>query len=298
MTSKEKRQSKLKSFKHLSRDRQIDYMRSWFSERYEDPAQRTPYDSGEGGYNYIYGGPFDTEEILRDNFEEDAKPGVIDELVEELNYYCTDWTHTPSQDDYDFLSEFDEFAKDFEISFRLKNSLKSVSKLIAHSKDFDQQEQKFSNMMNFSFCITLLEAYLSEVFTRAVFSSQKMKTQFLKKDPILGPSKFPLGDIFERFNNIDTFIKMHISQISFHNLSQIKAMFKSVLEIDVGKIDALISYVDKRHDFVHRGGKTKDGKTVETNLKEIGQLIKSIEKFVVNIDTKLTEKGFLKDIPK
>lgn len=298
MTSEQKRHSKPKSFKRLNRDQQIDYMRNWFSERYEDPAQRTPYDSGEGGYIYIYGGPFDTEDILRNNFEEDAKPGVIDELVDELNYYCTDWTHAPSQDDYDFLSEFDQFAKDFEISFRLKNSLKSVSKLVAHSKDFDQQERKFSNMMNFNFCITLLEAYLSEVFTRAVFSSQKTKTQFLKKDLNLGPSKILIGDIFETLDNIDNKIKMQISKTSFHNLSQMKSMFEAILEIDIGDIAGLIKYVEKRHDFVHRGGKTTEGKTVETNEKEIGQLIKRIEKFVVNIDTKLTEKGFLKDIPR
>ena len=36
-------------FRALPQDQQIELMVEWFGERYEDPAQRMPYNSREGG---------------------------------------------------------------------------------------------------------------------------------------------------------------------------------------------------------------------------------------------------------
>lgn len=48
----------LSDFKKMSREEQIETMRAWFLESYEDPVERTPYESREGGYIYIWGGPY------------------------------------------------------------------------------------------------------------------------------------------------------------------------------------------------------------------------------------------------
>jgi len=37
----------------LGRDTQIDVMVTWFGQHYEDPAERTPYESAEGGYSLL-----------------------------------------------------------------------------------------------------------------------------------------------------------------------------------------------------------------------------------------------------
>ena len=71
----------LNLLKKLSKDEQIDMMRTWFSERFEDPAQRTPYESREGGYIWIHGGPFEADDVLRNEFDGFAKSEAIDELV-------------------------------------------------------------------------------------------------------------------------------------------------------------------------------------------------------------------------
>ena len=39
-------------------EEQKNIMRNWFLESFEDPVRRTPYESAEGGYIYILGGPF------------------------------------------------------------------------------------------------------------------------------------------------------------------------------------------------------------------------------------------------
>lgn len=78
----------------------IDEIRTWFFENYEDPAIRTPYESAEGGYQYIWGGPYTTAEVL-----EDAYPNIDDELrkraTEEIESEGNDtWVPIPSDDEY------------------------------------------------------------------------------------------------------------------------------------------------------------------------------------------------------
>lgn len=37
----------------------VAQMVSWFQERYKDPANGVPFNSAEGGYQYVHGGPYD-----------------------------------------------------------------------------------------------------------------------------------------------------------------------------------------------------------------------------------------------
>jgi hypothetical protein len=54
--------------KRAGRERQKEYMHHWFHRNFEDPVQETPYNSQEGGYLYIWGGPYDAREQLYDEF--------------------------------------------------------------------------------------------------------------------------------------------------------------------------------------------------------------------------------------
>ena len=52
----------------LGADTQKEVVTTWFHRNFEDPAQSTPHDSSEGGYQFIRGGPYDVEEVLWDEF--------------------------------------------------------------------------------------------------------------------------------------------------------------------------------------------------------------------------------------
>jgi len=54
--------------KNVDSEVQKDVMRHWFISNYENPAERTPYESKEGGYIYIWGGPYDAGEVLGELF--------------------------------------------------------------------------------------------------------------------------------------------------------------------------------------------------------------------------------------
>src|SRR5262245_31613642 len=51
-----------------ARDQRIDEMVEWFHSNYEDPANHMPYESAEGGYQWIWGGPYDASDVLQDEF--------------------------------------------------------------------------------------------------------------------------------------------------------------------------------------------------------------------------------------
>lgn len=83
----------LSDFEDMSREEQIETMRSWFLENYEDPVERTPYESSEGGYIYIWGGPYDAHEELS-VFGGYVPDDVIEELAHDLSMDCPEWTST------------------------------------------------------------------------------------------------------------------------------------------------------------------------------------------------------------
>lgn len=93
------------------REASIEEMVGWFFENYEDPAHNTPHSSSDGGYQYIYGGPYDAREVLGDNF-----PSVpeewINEAVDRIQKDGTyDWAPVNRGDEYaepDDESDFNE----------------------------------------------------------------------------------------------------------------------------------------------------------------------------------------------
>lgn len=86
----------------------VDEAVSWFLGRYEDPAMRTGYNSGEGGYLWDHGGPFDAREEIQDAF--DLPDDLLAAAVREVEAGGTHewaagdwWDRERSSDDYDDL---------------------------------------------------------------------------------------------------------------------------------------------------------------------------------------------------
>ena len=75
------------------RDTQLETMRAWFEERYEDPVHSLPYEGREGGYQWIDGGPFDAEEELGGTFGGVVPDDVIEELARELDAESPQWVY-------------------------------------------------------------------------------------------------------------------------------------------------------------------------------------------------------------
>ncbi|MDD9990834.1 MAG: hypothetical protein OXP75_03455, partial [Rhodospirillales bacterium] len=87
------------------RQARIDTLVEWFFERFEDPAHRLPYETAEGGFQWIYGGPFDAREQLEENFPDEAGH-VIDAAVDRIESDgLTEWAPVSKPEDYGDLED-------------------------------------------------------------------------------------------------------------------------------------------------------------------------------------------------
>ncbi|MFV0335078.1 MAG: hypothetical protein ACK5JR_13535 [Tropicimonas sp.] len=86
--------------KRLGRDKQAEYMVHWFNGLFWDPANDTPYNSREGGYQYIWGGPYNANDELREEFEGVASEEAIEAAIEEVESDgIYDWAPTSAHPD-------------------------------------------------------------------------------------------------------------------------------------------------------------------------------------------------------
>ncbi len=90
------------AFRKMSNARKREVMIDWFHANYEDPAERTPYETAEGGYQWIWGGPYDAEEEVRETFEGIAPETLIVEVIADIQAHgMYEWAPTPRRSDYD-----------------------------------------------------------------------------------------------------------------------------------------------------------------------------------------------------
>lgn len=66
----------------MSEEEQIEALVEWFHWNFEDPAEMTPYETREGGYIYIWGGPYNASDALGEQFEEIVGYDVVQAATE------------------------------------------------------------------------------------------------------------------------------------------------------------------------------------------------------------------------
>lgn len=86
--------------RRMPRDEQLRYMTYWFREYFEDPANQTPYSSDAGGYQYIWGGPYDANDQIGSEFGGFVTDDVIEDAVREVERDAVDWAPSNRHPDY------------------------------------------------------------------------------------------------------------------------------------------------------------------------------------------------------
>jgi hypothetical protein len=80
----EYRQQQAKEEEAENRAPAIESMVAWFEEQFEDPQNEMPYDSEDGEYVYVFGGPFDASDVLGDQFGSEYEQAWIEAAVEQV----------------------------------------------------------------------------------------------------------------------------------------------------------------------------------------------------------------------
>ncbi|MGE3335225.1 MAG: HEPN-associated N-terminal domain-containing protein [Rhodospirillaceae bacterium] len=92
------------NLRRMARDEAIRTIREWFLENFEDPAESTPYESAEGGYQYIWGGPYETRDIIENIFADSASDDLVTDAIAHLERISSIWVpnsnrQQPPEDD-------------------------------------------------------------------------------------------------------------------------------------------------------------------------------------------------------
>lgn len=120
--------------KRLGRAKQLEYVLYWFWRNFEDPVHQTPHDSADGGYQYIWGGPYDAQEQLWDEFGDIVSEERLEEAVAEVERDGTvDWAPGPKHPDHqrgaeewdaeeypDIVPDLDEIVRGIEAGTQVR----------------------------------------------------------------------------------------------------------------------------------------------------------------------------------
>lgn len=269
------------------RDTQIAVMRTWFRQNFEDPAERTPFESREGGYIWIWGGPYAAAEELGTEFGGLIDDDVIDDLASELTAICWHWAPTERPGDYDeFL--VDDIAQITEFYDNFSSGILDIEALLK-TEVYGPVESCFCRLL-FVNVITAMETYLSDAFINSVIPDEVLMRRFVENSPEFKSEKVTLAEVFKAAEKIEQKVKAHLADAVWHNLGRVKPMYRDVLGVafpqDVG---SLFRAVLKRHDIVHRNGRSKSGEEILITREDVRRLVEEVEQFVQAVDQELSE---------
>jgi len=260
-------------------------MRQWFFENYEDPVENTPYESAEGGYIYIWGGPYDASEELQAEFSSIVPYEVIEELAEELSSESWEWTGIPEYEAPDGYY-VDAIQSNVDSEKTAKDGLAKIQSLLT-IKILSEHELHMFRLLYVN-VITCLEAYLFDTFLNKVMSDEDKKRRFIETSPEeFANKKLKVSEIYKRFENLDEELRKYLFSVLWHDLGRVKRLYESVFQIKFPDISTLAKAVRNRHDIVHRNGKTKEGNEVIVNKENVEDLIGEVEAFIDGVEEQI-----------
>lgn len=270
----------------------------WFTARYCDPAEETPYNGREGGYLFIHGGPFSPDEELRERFEGLVSDDILEEAIKELEDIAGDeWA--PIEHNYIDEDYFDPY---YEREITNKNEPKmlytsrtdEVLSLINNQKNSTHQQMIYQ--MAYGMLISCTEALISDTVIYWAKSDEKTLFRLASKECTERNYKLSevLNDI-EKFK--ESFINHLTSNVVWHRLDKLKPTIEHGLEIKMPEIGFFLGAIQTRHDIVHRAGKTKAGKNITLTKDELKKLKNSLDVFVGEFTASI-EKSYTKKVNK
>jgi hypothetical protein len=264
---------------------QQEAMQRWFETRYWDPANDTPYNSEEGGYLFIHGGPYAAEDELYGRFGDLLSDEVIRAVVDDIESDgIEEWAPIHTEPDYD--SEFEYQGTVRGDSFLLFERRVEDVEALANASVSTELEPLLHNML-YSSLIAALEAYLSDTMSYWVKAEEKVFRKFVSSCEEFKQRKFSLSQIFDRMDTLKDDVEKYLQQLVWHRLDKVVPLMIDSLGATIPDFGPLMKHILVRHDIVHRGGKTKDGAPVVIGHSGVQELRVTVTTFVNAIERSL-----------
>lgn len=233
-------------------------------------------DESEDGLIYNY----------RIEFSEDSPKEILEKisrLEDGRRVYLESWE---LDSEYDYDEQFDAITQNKEFVKKYKDEIANLE-VLTHLKMPDEVLKAVLNRQMFIGIIGTMETFLADVFINLTFDNEEYFRNFIETHPEFRKRKFELKEIYEQYDKLKETAKKVMLDTIYHNLPTVREMYRDTFGIEFPKIKDAYEYVLKRHDLVHRNGKTKEGETVVTDEKAIDELIKTINELVYGVAAEL-----------
>ena len=279
--------------KNATEEEQMEAMRRWFYARYEDPAHSTPYNGREGGFQFIWGGPYDPDEEIQERFSGVVPYEVMRSLIEDLWQEGSDQWAPVHPDDLDYDEDYDEeFVsrvddRDEPVRY-LRSRISQIEAVLA--SDANVRKSDLVLQMAHGSIIAALEAFLADTMTYWLKAEKKVLRDFVSRNKDFKKRSLTLNEVFDRFEQLESEVGVYLQDQMWHRLDKIKPMLIASLGIAVPEIGDLMKAVLVRHDIVHRAGRTRDGKLVTVTFGDVKQLQDQVLNFANEIAEDIARK--------
>lgn len=196
----------------------------------------------------------------------------------------------------DHIADFIEKINDDNTAYDVyKCSINQIKELLQMEIN-DPDLQEYFHRMIYANVITSMEAYLSKTFISIVLNDDTMFWRFVNRFD-WGKEKVYIEDIKSVYDNMTMKVQTKLTEVLYHNLPKVRAMYQKILEIDILQKDEDLTFlsqsVDVRHDLVHRNGrKTGHFEADEFHnitIDMINTLIDHVDRLIDEIEKQINE---------
>lgn len=270
---------------------QIAAMQRWFLDRYEDPANETPWDGEDKTYVFVWGGPYDPNDEIQNRFGGIVEFDTMWELIEELwSEVGDEWVPIEHEG-----VDYDDYLRHLVVNDRgdpkrfLEERVAEIFSVL-EATVLDGANKRLLNQMAHSSLIAALEAYLADTVSYWVEKDERALRRFLSTNKDFQARSLTVAELFERLENLTGEVKTYLADFIWHRLDKVKPMLASGLEIQVPEIGDLMKEVKVRHNIVHRAGRYADGAPVELSSEDLSRVRDAIHQFSNGIENELVRR--------
>jgi hypothetical protein len=277
----------------LGKDAQEQVLRRWFDVRFMDPNE-LPYDSGEGGYQWIWGEPVDPKDALQEEFSGLVSDELIETVADDFSELNHEWSPRPEEDDF---YKDDWVPDDLDGPYMEFMMALNQIELVAKEKRSIIDGPLIYRLLYLNIIIAL-ETYLGDSFSAVVFKQRPYLERFVHNSSHLREKQVSLSDVFKRAKTIETDVRGFVGGISWHDLSNVTKIYKQAFGLQLPEIpESIRTGIKLRHDIVHRNGKTPEGQEQSWKKEQIRVLKTSVQLFVTEIEEMLKTLPPDPDVP-
>ena len=188
--------------------------------------------------------------------------------------------------DFDYEEQYEAITENKEYLQKFRDELSKLQLLNAFVVPDKTLKDVLTRQLYIS-VIGTMETFLSDAFINLTNDKVEFFRNFIETHPEFKKRKFELKEIFEEYDKLKETAKVVMLDTIYHNLPSVSQMFKDTFKIEFPSIKEVYECVLKRHDLVHRNGKTKEGTPVELDENTIKELMEKVSNFVEEIANKL-----------